>query len=173
MAQFIIPPGSDLRVREVPGTNTLRGSLGLFFSSPTPRIFSVSIVAYLAGRIATGAPLQMTELWIALGVIAGWPVLEWFLHMYLLHMKPLKLGGWTLDLYAGKIHRYHHRHPDNIERIFLPTEAMLVMTPIHLGVWWICTPNWAYALTGLRWLPTGSVLLQEPSNHPLAEVGDI
>jgi hypothetical protein len=49
----------------------------------------------------------------------------------------------------ARIHRYHHRHPWILETIFVPGRALLLLIPIHAGLWFLITPTTGLALTGI------------------------
>jgi hypothetical protein len=58
-------------------------------------------------------------------LIAAQPFVEWFIHKYLLHLKPFTIGGRTFDLYTAKAHRRHHKDPAILERTLLhPGEVL-------------------------------------------------
>ncbi|MEE2780281.1 MAG: sterol desaturase family protein [Myxococcota bacterium] len=120
----------------------------LFFTLPSPRILATTVVLFVCGRPWVG-PWSMTDLWVILGVALYWPFQEWFLHQHLLHFKPKKFLGFTIDPIAGRYHRFHHRHPWRIETSTLPFAAVLVLTPTHWTLWWLFTPSLSLACTGI------------------------
>lgn len=70
-------------------------------------------------RIAAG-PIGPVDLVMAVVVLLlAQPFVEWFIHRYLLHLKPFTLGGRTIDIYTAKAHRRHHKDPSSLERTLL------------------------------------------------------
>lgn len=51
------------------------------------------------------------DLWVALAVVAFWPIQEWLIHAWLEHLKPFQLAGRKVELVITKTHRAHHRNP--------------------------------------------------------------
>jgi hypothetical protein len=148
IAPGILPPASATDARDVEGASTLWGAVKLFFTLPSPQLFGVTIVVFACGRPFVG-PLELPDLWIALGVLVYWPFQEWFLHQHLLHFKPRKFLGFTIDPFPGRYHRFHHRHPWRIETATLPLPPMLLATPTHWALWWVFTPSLERAVTGI------------------------
>lgn len=118
---------------------TLPGALGLFSEFAVPRIFLASLLVWAPIRFALGPP-TWTDLAIVAGVALYWPLQEWFLHMNVLHIKPRQLGRFRFDPWFARVHRWHHRHPDVLERVFLPTSLILLLTPIHWALWHLILP---------------------------------
>ncbi|MEC9072652.1 MAG: hypothetical protein VX938_09750, partial [Myxococcota bacterium] len=130
IAPGVLPPATATDARDIESASTLSGAVRLFFTLPSPRILATTVVLFVCGRPWVG-PWSMTDLWIILGVALYWPFQEWFLHQHLLHFKPKKFLGFTIDPIAGRYHRFHHRHPWRIETSTLPFAAVLVLTPTH------------------------------------------
>lgn len=79
------------------------------------RIRGVQIL--MAGIVVTGAIRVLVAEWswwdVAIVAASGamWPFQEWFLHAYLLHMKPFHVFGRTIEPIFIKSHRIHHLDP--------------------------------------------------------------
>ena len=82
------------------------------------------------------------------------------MHLAVLHIRPRTVMGIRIDPWFAKVHRWHHRHPDVLERVFLPTSLILVLTPIHWALWTLITPTWALTATGI-WCFTLAALIYE------------
>ena len=155
----VIAPSKQTYAREVANTDTLRGCAALFFRFPTPRILALKILAFLVARPFLG-PVTTMDAFFVLGVALWWPFQEWLLHWKMLHFKPLQIGGFTLDPYMSKKHRYHHRHPWLLETTFLPTESFYVLVPLHVGLWWWLSPSEALAATGIIAFASAALLYE-------------
>jgi hypothetical protein len=145
--------------RHARGARTLRGAFALFLRFPSPRILALSLGVWLALRFHAG-PLDLADAAIALGVAVTWPLLEWTLHVAVLHFRPRTILGRRIDPIAARVHRWHHRHPWIVEGIFLPPQALAVLTPVALLGWWLACGTIGHALTGLATL-TAAALLYE------------
>lgn len=102
-----------------PKSNSKRGfgprvSLGHvareFFQHGAPRLLAVSIVGF---TVARGWIAEWTwwDAIVAAGLVVVWPFQEWFVHSYILHLKPISIAGKRFESLASSTHRAHHRNP--------------------------------------------------------------
>jgi hypothetical protein len=92
-------------------------------------------------------------------VIAITPPVEWMIHVYFLHAKPIRIFGRAHDLLAAREHRAHHQAPAELDGVLIPTYAVFIFIPqIALIVWGLSFPihlvlggsdRLAHAATGL------------------------
>ncbi|WP_278257840.1 hypothetical protein [Nocardioides convexus] len=54
------------------------------------------------------------------------PVVEWLVHVFILHWKPRRVGPLTLDPLLARKHRLHHADPRAIPLVFIPWQAQAV-----------------------------------------------
>lgn len=111
----------------------------------------VAIILVVAARIAVG---DFTWRDIAtLGVVlAIQPFVEWFIHTYLLHLKPFEIAGRKFDLYTARAHRRHHKDPASIDQTLLhPSEI--------LGSMFLISITSAPLVAAIVAFPTGGALL--------------
>jgi sterol desaturase/sphingolipid hydroxylase (fatty acid hydroxylase superfamily) len=148
---------SDAIPRRDPSVLTLGDCWRSFVSRRTPPLLAAGILCALVLRIALGS-YGWRDLVMVAGVIAITPVVEWLIHVYLLHAKPLRVAGRTHDLLAAREHRAHHMAPAELDGVLIPRYAMLIFLPlIALTVWVVSFPiglvlgghRLAYAATGL------------------------
>jgi hypothetical protein len=117
-----------------------------FVRRPSPPLLGAAIVAALALRLALGS-WDWRDAAVAVAVIAGTPLVEWAIHVYLLHAKPIRLGSYRYDLLAAREHRAHHEAPAELDGVLIPTYAVAIFIPlIALTVWGLSFP--AHALIG-------------------------
>jgi len=94
-----------------------------FWRYPSPRIIAVVLAVGLTGRIALAG--WSTGDAVVLGVLAAYhPLNEWLLHNFLLHMRPVRVLGRTLDPLLARKHRAHHADPNDTPLVFIPTPAV-------------------------------------------------
>ena len=60
---------------------------------------------------------------IAAMVIAE-PFVEWLMHVAVLHFRPRRIRGRSLDLHVAREHRRHHEDPKNVPLIFIPHRTL-------------------------------------------------
>jgi len=77
----------------------------------------------------------------------------------LLHRKPTKLLGHTLDPLFARAHRAHHRRPWIVEQTLLPVAVVLVLIPLQPLVW-ILWPSWHLGLTAGATYAASAVLYE-------------
>lgn len=102
----------------------LGGCLREFMRHFSGRAVLAAIVALVALRLAVGdlGPLDLVAL---AAVIVAQPFVEWVIHRYLLHLKPLEIAGRRIDLYTARAHRRHHKDPALLEQALLhPSEII-------------------------------------------------
>jgi hypothetical protein len=118
---------ADYDARLTSDRNDLK-SLGNCFKE-FMRHFSGWATAAAAGialviRIAIG-DFTYRDLLVPLILLAAQPFVEWFIHTYLLHLKPFEIRGKKIDLYTAKAHRRHHRDPSVIDQTLLHPQEIL------------------------------------------------
>lgn len=128
--------------------STLGEAWRVFFHFWSPRIMLFYAVVAVAARIAAGG-WSWWDLAIVAAVILPWPIQEWLIHVFILHFKPRKLGGRTIDLLVARKHREHHRDPWNLGLVFIPLHIHPFAPFIQVGFWFLVAPTTPLALTGI------------------------
>jgi len=127
---------------------TITEALPIFLRHGSPRILLVSCLASLVWRAQLGMP-SLWDLVPVLAISAVWPIQEWLIHVFILHFKPLQVGGRTIDFRVPRKHRAHHRDPWNYNILFIPMQAFTYSLPLIYLLWHTLTPNAALAWTGI------------------------
>ena len=74
----------------------------------------------------------------AAAMLVVYPFGEWAIHVYLLHMRPVRIAGRTIEPPAARDHREHHEQPNDLSLILLgPTELaqlLLLAVPFTVAV---------------------------------------
>jgi hypothetical protein len=123
-------------------------ALRVFYSHGSPRILTAALAVALAARFAVSG----WSLWDLLPVVllvVFWPIQEWLIHVFILHWKPRRLFGRTLDFHLPREHRAHHRDPWNYRILFIAPQAFLYSLPLLVALWFAITPTTELALTGI------------------------
>lgn len=127
---------------------TLREALPVFLRHGSPRILIACLVLAVALRAAVGA-WSAWDLAPLVGLVLYWPIQEWLIHVFILHAKPRRLFGRTIDFRVPRKHRAHHREPWRLDILFIPMHSFLYSIPILVGAWLALTPTTPLALTGI------------------------
>jgi sterol desaturase/sphingolipid hydroxylase (fatty acid hydroxylase superfamily) len=143
--------------RRDPDVLTLGDCWRSFVRRRTPPILGAAVLAALVLRIALGG-WDWRDVAVAVFVIAGTPLAEWTIHVYLLHARPVRVRGHRYEVVAAREHREHHQAPAELDGVLIPTYAVLIFLPlIAVTVWAISFPvhlvvggdRLAHAATGL------------------------
>ena len=129
-------------------TKTLKGAFKTFCTGGSPKLLIGQLVVSVVLRISI-LNIQWSDVLLFLGVCCYWPFQEWYMHKMILHAKPKTIFGMRWDSPMAYIHRYHHRNPWILETIFVPATTILMLMPVHAGIWYLITPTIELALTGV------------------------
>lgn len=133
----------------VDGTHidSLAEALRVFFGFPGPRNLAITGVVASLGRALLGPP-GLSDVAVCAGVGVYWPIQEWVVHKYLLHVKPRP----GFDPWFARVHRAHHRTPSDVELTLLPPRILRVAIPTNAALWLLLSP----ARTGLTGIAASS-----------------
>ncbi|TGN63228.1 fatty acid hydroxylase family protein [Nocardioides eburneiflavus] len=108
-----------------------------FWRYPSPWIISGYLAATLVARVVVGG-WSWLDLLAPLVFLAVFPVVEWLIHVFILHWRPRTVAGVEIDTLLARDHRRHHADPRDVPLVFVPCRALL----------------WVVALPGLA-IPLG------------------
>jgi MFS family permease len=97
---------------------SLAGARREFLRRESPWAIGVGIAALLVARLLVGDPSWRDAVAVA-AMLAIYPFGEWAIHVFLLHAKPLRIRGRTVDTVAARAHRAHHREPTDLDMVLL------------------------------------------------------
>src|SRR5690606_35185038 len=127
---------------------TLGQAARAFFKFHSPRNFAVMWPLLVGARVAVGG-FSWADLLVIPIVWGLLPFAEWLIHVYILHYKPRKIFGRTLDLQVAKFHRAHHRDPWRLELVFIPRRAGWIGFALIVALWFLFAPTPQIALSGV------------------------
>lgn len=111
-------------VNDAESITTYREALRVFFSRPGPRLMAANAGLLWLARAALGPP-GLADVAVCATVAAWWPLQEWLMHKHLLHLEPGRI-----DPLFARVHRYHHRHPREIDSTLLPLPVVVSAIPV-------------------------------------------
>ena len=142
-------PGSEERLSGARRTTqSLRQAWGRFWRHPSPWL----IACFLVGSIAYRAALHTfgwSELIVPVALVALFPVIEWVIHVAILHWRPRKVGGVPVDSLLARKHRAHHADPRAIPLVFIPWQVELWLVPSYVVITLLALPGQAVGATFL------------------------
>ncbi|MDX6656232.1 MAG: hypothetical protein QOH62_1025 [Solirubrobacteraceae bacterium] len=114
-----------------------------FRSNRSPKVITAAIIGAAGLRIGLGG-FTWRDAVAAAAMLAVYPFGEWAIHVYLLHLKPFRFRGRSVELPTAASHRQHHERPNHLGLILLaPLEAaalLLIAVPVVLAVFSLVLP---------------------------------
>ena len=147
----------DAIPRRDPIVLTLGDCARAFAHLRTPPLLAAALVTAVVLRVLLGH-YDWRDAVVVGAVVAGTPVAEWLIHVYLLHAPPIRIGGRRYELLAAREHREHHLAPSELDGVLVPRYALLIFFAlIAVTVWGLSFPihavlggdRIAHAATGL------------------------
>lgn len=117
-----------------------------FWRAPSPWMISFFLLAAVVTRAMVGGG-SWWEPAIPVALIALFPVIEWVIHVVILHWRPRRVGGVPIDSLLARKHREHHADPRDIPLVFIPWQALCWLLPAYVGVALLAMPTLPSALT--------------------------
>ena len=128
---------------------TLADARREFWKHPSPWMIGVTVVGAVAARIVVG-DWQITDAIVPVVMLALFPFFEWIVHVFILHWRPKRVGGVTIDSLLAREHRAHHVDPRSIPLIFIPWKSLAIgALPLAIGVALLAFPRLGLGLTYL------------------------
>lgn len=102
---------------------TLTDAAREFWRHPSPWLLAVAFSAAAVTRVVAG-DWQRSDAVLPFVVLAAFPFAEWIIHVVILHWRPRRIAGVTVDPLLGRKHREHHADPRIVRLIFIPLESL-------------------------------------------------
>ena len=113
-----------------------------FWRHPSPPMISAFLVGSIVARVVVGGG-SWWELVIPAALIALFPVIEWLIHVGILHWRPRKVGGLKVDSLLARKHREHHADPRDIPLVFIPWQVLTCLLPVYVVIALLAMPTLA------------------------------
>ena len=127
---------------------TLADAAREFLRHPTPWLLAGALLAAVVARAVVG-DWRWSDAMLPLAVLAAFPFVEWVIHVVVLHWKPRRIAGFTLDPILARKHREHHVDPRIVKLIFIPLQSLLGALASALIVAFVFIPRTGLGLTFL------------------------
>lgn len=109
--------------RTRPAPLDLRSAAREFTTFTSARWLAAMLAVAVAARVALG-DWHRRDAVVAAAFVAAQPFTEWLIHVVVLHWKPRRMFGRTVDLRIGVLHRRHHQSPRDPKYLFIPLRAI-------------------------------------------------
>lgn len=127
---------------------TLGESLAEFWRHPSPWLIGATLVFAVVARVVVG-DFRPSDLLAPLVFVALFPVVEWVIHVFVLHWRPRRVGPVTLDTLLARKHRAHHSAPRDLPLVFIPWQTLVPLMVALVVVPLLAFPRPGQALTFL------------------------
>jgi hypothetical protein len=127
---------------------TLADAAREFLRHPTPWLLAGALLAAVVARVAVG-DWRWSDAVLPFAVLAAFPFVEWVIHVVVLHWKPRRIAGFTLDPILARKHREHHVDPRIVKLIFIPLQSLFGALASALIVAFVFIPRTGLGLTFL------------------------
>ncbi|MGH3646520.1 MAG: sterol desaturase family protein [Micromonosporaceae bacterium] len=127
---------------------TLGAAWKAFVRHPSPWLLGATLVAASTARIVVG-DWRLSDVVTPLVMLAVFPFFEWLVHVGILHWRPRRLAGVTLDPLLARKHRAHHADPRDVPLVFIPWQALLWLLPAYTLIGLFAFPRLGLGLTFL------------------------
>jgi sterol desaturase/sphingolipid hydroxylase (fatty acid hydroxylase superfamily) len=126
-------------------TGPRRRDLGLrsvgveFWRHPSPWLISAFLALAVVGRLVVGGG-SWWEVLIPVALVALFPVIEWVIHVGILHWRPRRVAGLEVDSLLARKHREHHADPRDLPLVFIPWPVLTWLLPAYVVVALLAVP---------------------------------
>ncbi len=117
-----------------------------FWRHPSPPMISAFLIGSIITRVVVGGG-SWWELVIPVALIALFPVIEWLIHVGILHWRPRKVAGLKVDSLLARKHREHHADPRDIPLVFIPWQVLTYLLPVYVVIALLAMPTLASAFS--------------------------
>jgi fatty acid hydroxylase family protein len=134
--------------RTVRGDFTLADAWREFWRHPSPWMIAAALVMALTARMVVG-DWRITDALVLAVMAAAFPFFEWMIHVFILHWRPRRVGGLTIDLLLARKHREHHADPRIAALVFIPWKALPWLLSGAMAIALLAFPRFGLGLTYL------------------------
>ena len=117
-----------------------------FLKHASPWILTTFLATAMIARLIVG-DWRLSDLILIPIMLAAFPFFEWVLHVAILHWRPRRIAGITIDPVVARSHRWHHAHPRELDTIFIPWQAFLTLLPAFAAIGLFAFPRLGLGLT--------------------------
>ena len=103
-------------------------------------MISAFLLGSVVGRVVVGGG-SWWELLIPVALVALFPVIEWVIHVGILHWRPRRVGPVQVDSLLARKHREHHADPRDLPLVFIPWPVLTWLLPAYVVVALLAVPS--------------------------------
>jgi sterol desaturase/sphingolipid hydroxylase (fatty acid hydroxylase superfamily) len=111
-----------------------------FWRHPSPWLIGAFLLISVVARIVLGGGSRW-EVLIPVTLVALFPVIEWLIHVGILHWRPRRVAGLEVDSLLARKHREHHADPRDLPLVFIPWQVLTWLLPAYVVVALLAVPS--------------------------------
>ena len=139
--------GADAeRIAGSRATVTLGHAWQAFLRHPSPWMLGFFLVGAVVTRALVG-DWRLADTLTPLLLVAAFPVIEWVIHVCILHWRPRQLGPVAIDSLLARKHRAHHADPRDMPLVFIPWQVLTWLLPSYVVLAVFVFPRFGLGLT--------------------------
>jgi hypothetical protein len=138
---------------------TLGSTFGQFWRHPSPWMLLAAWAVALGWRLAEG-DWRLSDLWGPVVLVVMFPVMEWVIHVFILHWRPRKVVGVKIDSELARDHRRHHADPRDIPLVFIPWRSLIFVILGYYAISLLAFPRLGQGLSFMLALATLGLLYE-------------
>ena len=117
-----------------------------FLAHPSPWMIGAFLLCAGTARALAG-DWRPSDLLTPLVMVAAFPFVEWVVHVCVLHWRPRRVAGVTIDPLLSRKHRAHHVDPRDVPLVFIPWQVHLWLLPMIVATGLLAFPRAGLGLT--------------------------
>ncbi|MBX7078101.1 MAG: sterol desaturase family protein [Nannocystaceae bacterium] len=125
---------------------SMRDAIAYFVRRPS----AITLAVLLAAAVTVRAWLGDFQVWdalVAVTLVVAHPMTEWLIHVEILHFRPQRWFGRTVDLPVARDHRAHHADPHEPRWWFIPMGSLARAFVALVTLAWLLMPTVPLATT--------------------------
>ncbi len=111
-----------------------------FWRHPSPWLTGGFLLGSIGWRVSVPA-FDWTDLVVPAALVVLFPLIEWVIHVAILHWRPRRVAGVPVDSLLARKHRAHHADPRLLPLVFIPWQVELWLLPSYVVVALLAFPS--------------------------------
>jgi sterol desaturase/sphingolipid hydroxylase (fatty acid hydroxylase superfamily) len=103
---------------------------------------------------------RLSDLWGPVALVALFPVMEWVIHVFILHWRPRRVVGVRVDSELARDHRRHHADPRDVPLVFIPWRSLIFVILGYYAISLLAFPRLGQGLSFMLALATLGLLYE-------------
>jgi hypothetical protein len=138
---------------------TLGETFREFWKHTSPWMLLAAWAVAVGWRLGVGG-WRLSDLWGPVALVVLFPVMEWVIHVFILHWRPRKVVGVRVDSELARDHRRHHADPRHVPLVFIPWRSLIFVILGYFAISLVAFPRLGQGLSFMLALATLGLLYE-------------